>query len=324
MDNLRVMFLSKYADATSDMVFEDLAERNYANYHIAFRESIQKLFNNLSVTHCINDIMEKSNDIDFVISLYNRFPVRNSEIFISSLCEYYHIPYLGATPNIRAIAEDKHIAKGLASALGIPTAQWFIVSKKSQIPFQPPFNAPYFIKPRFGASSQNIDETCICDSWNAAKNKIKNLIEDGYDVIIEKFIDGVFYSVPAFATDKIIISPPYILKTNKKGNVITYKQKRAIESGMIREFCTRDDLTFKLMEYSKLLYSNLMPLDYARFDFIVEKNTQQIFFLEFNICCNLSPRSGYVQTCIHNNIVNDYDELIHLIIFNSLKRQNLI
>ena len=58
MDNLRVMFLSKYADATSDMVFEDLAERNYANYHIAFRESIQKLFNNLSVTHCINDIME--------------------------------------------------------------------------------------------------------------------------------------------------------------------------------------------------------------------------------------------------------------------------
>lgn len=57
MDNLRVMFLSKYADATSDMVFEDLAERNYANYHIAFRESIQKLFNNLSVTHCINDII---------------------------------------------------------------------------------------------------------------------------------------------------------------------------------------------------------------------------------------------------------------------------
>ena len=81
---------------------------------LLLEKAYKKLFNNLSVTHCINDIMEKSNDIDFVISLYNRFPVRNSEIFISSLCEYYHIPYLGATPNIRAIAEDKHIAKGLS------------------------------------------------------------------------------------------------------------------------------------------------------------------------------------------------------------------
>lgn len=38
-------------------------------------------------------------------------PFRNSEIFISSVAEYYKIAYLGARPNIRALAEDKHLSK---------------------------------------------------------------------------------------------------------------------------------------------------------------------------------------------------------------------
>lgn len=60
MNNLRVMFLSKYADATPDMSFDDSAEKNYANYHIAFRESIRKIFKNLIITHRINDLIDKS------------------------------------------------------------------------------------------------------------------------------------------------------------------------------------------------------------------------------------------------------------------------
>lgn len=103
-------------------------------------------------------------------------PFNNSEIFISSLLEYYSKPYLGAAPNIRAIAEDKQLAKLVAYYAGVKTANW--LTYHVSVPIQKPsFKPPYFIKPRFGASSLGINETSICSSWDEAKVKIKDLFK---------------------------------------------------------------------------------------------------------------------------------------------------
>ncbi len=324
MKKLRVLYLAQYADLDDYNLCDNNASKNYAFYHIAFRKSIRKLFDCITSTHDINYLIEHHSDFDYVISLYNRFPIRNSEVFISSLCEYYSLPYLGATPNIRAVAEDKHIAKSVAATLNIQTPQWIVVSELSKIPQVPPFNGPYFVKPRFGASSKLIDESSICDDWKIAKAKIAELINLKCDVIVEKFIDGLFYSVPTFYNKKPIISEPYTLTSNKRGNTVTFLQKRASESGLTRSYCGHSDLTDKIMGYSEMLYKNVMPLDYARFDYIVEKETEDIYFLEFNVCCNLSPYSGYVETCIHNKLVDDYDDLLKKIIYSSLERQKLV
>ena len=321
--NLSVLYLSKYADANETDNFENISEENYAKYHINFRKSISKIFPSLHASHCIDDLIENHSKYDYVISLYNQYPIKNSEIFISSLCEYYKIPYLGATPNIRALAEDKHLAKCLASTLKIPTAPWIIISAKDQIPKQTIFNGPYFVKPRFAAAYKYIDESCICDSWSKATEKIMEFLDNNVDVIVEKFIDGTFYSVPAFSSEQINVSLPYILKTNHLGSIVTHKQKRGAEPGMTREFSPLSELTKTIQQYSKTIYNCCYPLDYARFDFLVDNITNSIYFLEFNICCNLSPKSGFVQTCLHNNLANDYDDLIEKIIYSSLKRQHL-
>lgn len=324
INDISVLYLSKYADANETDGFDNIAEENYAKYHINFRNSLNKIFQNLHTTHCIDDLIENHANYDYVISLYNQYPIRNSEIFISSLCEYYKIPYLGATPNIRALAEDKHLAKCLASSLQIPTSPWVIISSKEQIPNEIIFNGPYFIKPRFAASSKHIDESCICNSWIKAVEKITYFLDNDIAVIVEKFIDGTFYSVPAFSSEEVNVSLPYILKTNHLGSIVTHNQKRGAESGMTREFASLSELSVTIQQYSKTMYNYCHPLDYARFDFLVENNTNSIYFLEFNICCNMSPKSGFVQTCLHNNLAKDYEDLIEKIMYSSLKRQNLI
>ncbi len=325
IEDLNVVYLAKYADAIYNMPqLSTPTERNYAHYHIAFGNVLKKIFPNLTATNDINYIIKNHNEIDYVVSLYNRFSIRNSEIFISSLCEYYHLAYLGAPPNIRAIAEDKHIAKTFSCALKIPTPKWQIISSNKELSDKEPFSGPFFVKPRFGASSRYIDESCICETWSQANIKTEFYLNQDIEVIIEEFIDGLFYSVPAFYSQDIKAAYPYILHSDKKGNVISYEQKRACEGGMRREFCIENDLTKKVVEYSKSLYKNMLPLDYARFDFLIENNTQQAYFLELNVCCNMAPQSGYVQTCIHNHLISNYENLIYEIIIQSLKRQKLI
>lgn len=326
MENLNVLFLAKFANCDSIDCITNSFEINYAQYHIEFRETLKKIFKNVYSTDNINDLFNLHNDFNYVISLYNRFPIKNSEIFVSSLCEYYKLPYLGATPNIRALAEDKHIAKSMASALNIPTSPWIIISNYNQLKkLSPSFEGPYFVKPRFGASSKNIDENCICYSWQDALIIINQFLSRNIDVIVEKFIDGLFYSVPAFICDNIInLSLPYTLLTNKMGNIVTHANKRGVDKNMVRNFCDKNAISNKLLFYSKKIYKNALPLDYARFDYIVESKTNNIYFLEFNVCCNLASRSGYVQTCLHNKLAEDYDTLIRKIIKSSLERQNLL
>lgn len=50
--------------------------------------------------------------------------------FVQSICEYYNLPYIGATPNVRALVEDKSMSKQLAEHLQIPTAKWVVASSK--------------------------------------------------------------------------------------------------------------------------------------------------------------------------------------------------
>lgn len=58
-------------------------------------------------------------NVDYVFSLMNRFGMSKPEIFISSYCEFIQVPYLGAPPNIRAIAEDKLLTKLVFRSLGL-------------------------------------------------------------------------------------------------------------------------------------------------------------------------------------------------------------
>ena len=126
-------------------------------------------------------------------------PYRNSEIFVSALLEYLKIPYLGSTPNIRALAEDKHLAKIVAKAKTVLTPLTGLLLMQMIIfLFQSHFKGPFFIKPRFGASSAYIDESSMAFTWICAKKRIYQLQQAGLDVIVERFVDGIYYSVPVY------------------------------------------------------------------------------------------------------------------------------
>ena len=70
------------------------------------------------------------------------------------------------------------------------------------------------------------------------------------------------------------------------------------------------------------MFDLIQPLDYTRFDYMVEESTGIPFFLEFNVCCNLGEHSTVSQSA--RNIGIQYDELIENIVFSSLHRTGVL
>ena len=72
-------------------------------------------------------------DVDFVFPLLNRAGFLNSEMLGPLLCTRIGLPFLGASPILRGLADDKHLAKRAAVAAGVPTAPWAIYRRGAPV-----------------------------------------------------------------------------------------------------------------------------------------------------------------------------------------------
>lgn len=322
LEDLNILFLAKFAPNNNKYpLVTEQTDGIYAQYHFDIYKILHQI---CPKTICANEpaiLLSPTSQFDYVFSLLNRAPYRNSEIFVSALLEYLKIPYLGSRPNMRALAEDKHLAKIVAQHANLHTPIWMVIDTDEPVPAKPLFDGPYFVKPRFGASSAFIDEYSIADTWEQATIQITKLQNNNLDVIIEQFVDGIYYSVPIYFKKGNAVYLPAVKETsNRRGNVVTYRQKRKLDKGLIRQINTDIDLENTFKHLSSHLLNQLQPLDYTRIDFIV--TPKHIEFIEFNLCCNLGKQSSF---CIAANEFGlSQEELVTEIFLNSLYRQKII
>lgn len=322
MDNVCVLYLAHYAPNEFGVPAHFNAEHTiYAKYHMDIYNILKGNCPHFLSSNNPSVILSPPSDVNYVFSLYNRMPFRNSEVFISAVAEYHQYAYLGARPNIRALAEDKHLAKMMASYVGVPTPKWNVCNVGENIT-KPDFDPPYFVKPRFGAASKYIDENSICTNWESAVQRIEYLHSQQQDVILEQFISGVYTTSPVLHNFGSTLPLPCIKqKSTMIGNVVTYQQKRKIIGGLERTILPDCDLTKAIQGYSLEMFKTIQPLDYTRFDYIIEEQTGIPYFLEFNVCCNLGAHSTLSQAAARLDI--DYEPLILNILFSSMFRQKL-
>ena len=319
----RLLFLAQFAPTNGKIVLPATPEEEfYANtYHMPIYNILRKNHYDFVSSSDVNELICNHCDYDLVWSVYNRLGFRNSEIFVQSLCEFYEIPYIGAAPNIRAMVEDKSMSKQLAEHLGIPTAKWVVASEQYPLSGFPPFQGPYFIKPRFGSASIGIDETCLCDNWTDVLTKADEYYVQGTEVIVEQYIHGTYYGVPVMnSNDGLpIVAIPHYQTSTKKGNIITNAQKRFTDVGMNRFISQDVSLNKLLTHFTQAYYAEMQPCDYARIDYIVEEQTGIPYFLEVNALMNLGEHGGFVASFLASGFTS-YEEIIkHILGLGLLK-----
>jgi D-alanine-D-alanine ligase len=318
---IKVLYLANYATTHNSIGEFDLSPvGNQSIYH-------QEIFNLLKDSGLIvvpsrdaQTLIDKWSEFDYVFSLLNRTKYKGYEVLISALCEYFGLPYLGARPNVRAVAEDKQVAKPVAKQLGFTVARSKIYQRSTSIVNPPEFAGPYIAKPRYGAASKNMTEACIQDLWQDLIPEVQRLLDVGDDVIVEEFIAGTNLSIPVLGGSSPSVLPGYLLWSSKKGQLVTFEQKRHLDSGLKRSLFENPSVYDHLRKPILALYSELQPLDYFRVDFRLTKQDKPVF-LEFNVCCNIGSKSGFSFSAKQTGL--SHQEMVINILRQSLSRQKI-
>lgn len=315
---LRILFIAKHACWEGGLHPED---GTHATYHREMRATLEAMGLNLVLADDYRVLFDEPL-VDFVFPLLNRGGFLNSEMMLPLLCERQGVPYLGASPILRGLADDKHLSKRAAVARGIPTAPWAIFRRGAPIEQTPLLSAErYVIKPNASSASWGVGDAF---DWAGMQSAVIRLHEEGHDAIVEPFIEGHDIEVSVVTVDGApVILPTQIVEQADPGLLRTYQEKRNLTAGQTYEIRPLADLTVlaTVEARAREMMREFTPFDYGRFEFRLDVTTGAIQFLEVNLNCNLWSRKTISMAAAQ--IGWSHGELIETILAESLRRHGL-
>src|SRR6188472_740599 len=127
---LKVMFPAKHALAAGE---PDSQDGNHAVYHHEMGETLREIGLNVVPANSFDAICAKP-DVDYVVTLLNRGGFSNSEMLAPLMLTRHGIAFMGASPIVRGLGDDKHLMKLAAQSRGVPVTPWTVVRRGSSVP----------------------------------------------------------------------------------------------------------------------------------------------------------------------------------------------
>lgn len=317
---LRVLLLAKHATGRGA---PDPVDGNHAIYHHELRTTLESIGVNVTPANEFAAI-ERAPDADFVIPLLNRAGFQNSEMLAPLLLARRGVPFLGASPILRGLADDKHLSKLVARHHGVPTADWMVCRRGTPID-EPRFRAERLVvKPNASSASWGVK---IVADWAEARAHVEELQALGHDVVVEAFKPLLDVAVPVVggAGAAPWLLPPMAHLPETPGELRTYEEKRALVAGAPADPLTPVDdpeLVARLNACTRALTAELWPFDYGRFEFRYDPATGDLAFMEVNLSCNLWSRKSISRSAATLGV--GHAALVESILAHSLRRQGLI
>ncbi|QJC29445.1 D-alanine--D-alanine ligase [Enterobacteriaceae endosymbiont of Plateumaris pusilla] len=210
---------------------------------------------------------------------------------VQTILKYLNIPYTGSRALASSITINKFITKTLWKEYGLPVYPHFLLKKKYFIKKNYleikknilNLKLPVCVKPNSTGSSLGVFKV---DNINYLFNAIKKSFIYSNSVLIEKYIEGIEYTVSILGNKtlpSIRISSPYVL----------YNYKAKYFNKKTQYFCPSGLNKYKEIEISKLAINAWNVLEcsgWGRVDIILDKkNNFQL--LEINTCPGMTPHS---------------------------------
>ncbi|GGE83247.1 D-alanine--D-alanine ligase family protein [Sphingomonas prati] len=317
---LRILYIAKHALSEGHA---DGQDGTHATYHAEIRQVLCGLGLNLVVADRYEVLFDKP-DVDFVFPLLNRGGFLNSEMMLPLLCNRLRIPYLGGSPIIRGLSDDKHLTKTVARARGLAMADWAIYRRLAPIDAQRcPRADRWVIKPNASSASWGIRSA---HDWAGVRDAVATLHAEGHDAIVEPFITGHDIEVSVITVGgKPVILPVMIVEQQDPAQLRSYAEKRDLagkpQSYAIQPYNDHARLA-EIHAATQALIPEFLPFDYGRFEFRIDATTGAIQFMEVNLNCNLWSRKTIAMAARLGGW--SHAELIETIVAESLERNGLI
>lgn len=311
-----LLFIAKHARWAGGLHPDD---GNHAPYHREMRETLEGLGMELSIADSYAVLFDRP-AADFVFPLLNRGGFFNSEMLLPLLCNRHGLRYVGASPIVRGLSDDKHLTKLEATARGVPTAPWALFRRGAPVDVArcPPARR-WVVKPNNSSASWGVRDAHDRAQLAQAVAEIHAL---DHDAIVEPFIDGSDVEVPVITLDgEPATLPMMIFEQADATQLRTYQEKRDLTGQVGYAIKPFDDpfIAGQVADYTARMADVFHPFDYGRFEFRVDHATGDVRLLEVNLNCNLwseklFSRSARVAGFTHA-------DLIETIVAESMIRQ---
>lgn len=288
-------------------------------YHWEIYDILERLGVLTATCRDLDRLPELAKQANYVFSLFSRAPFRNCEVYVAAACARLGVPVMGAPPNVRALAEDKHHAKAVVAQAGIAVVPGQAYARAVDIPAAPPFPGPYFVKYRFGSASEDVSPDCATESWDAAAEKAREFLALGKEPVVEALIPGIDVTVPVLGgRDPIVLSPVAEISDLPHG-IATFEQKRFLTQSRRRELFDDAAMAEQAMALSCRVAAEMQPFDYMRVDFRYDPARHQLLFMEANIACNLGSTAAIMFSARHHGL--SHAAVVEHILAHSCRRQ---
>lgn len=221
------------------------------------------------------------------------------------------IRYTGTGYLSSALSMDKGITKQFFRAHGVPTPKGITLSKGQTVDIEEEVGFPCMVKTCCGGSSVGVYKVTGMAEFEAA---LKDAFTYENEVVIEQFIKGREFSVGVVEGKAL----PVIEIAPLTG---FYDYKNKYQAGSTIETCPArlsDAQTKELQAYAEAAYASLGMQSYARFDFMMDTATGEMYCLEANTLPGMTPTSLLPQEAAA--IGMSYPDLCEHIIAASMKR----
>ena len=317
---LRILFIAKHALWEGSLHPED---GNHALYHVETREVLKQLGLNLSFANRFEALFDKP-EVDFVFPLLNRGGFLNSEMLAPLLCTRHGLPFLGASPILRGLADDKHLSKLCAAARAIPTAPWAIYRRGAPVEeSRCPRAERLVIKPNASSASWAVQDA---HDWAGVEAAIADIHSQNHDAIVEPFLNGSDVEVPVITIDgKPVVMPMMLFEQADPTHLRTYYEKRdLVERAHKYQLVPFEDEEWTpiIAEHTLTIAEEYRPFDYGRFEFRLDRETGTLNFLEVNLQANLWSEKVFGRSAARAGL--SQSQLIETILYEALRRHGLL
>ena len=235
---------------------------------------------------------------------------RGYDIFVN-LCEGYlewevpsidviqtmdllNLPYTG--PNTTLYDPPKPLMKYVAYCAGVKTPASVEINSVYQMDeVLDKLRFPMFVKPAKAGDSLGIDERSLVHNADELETKLRSVMEEYEEILVEEYIDGREFTVLVAASKdgrscKSYKPIEYVFPEGRSFK--TY----ALKTSELHPNCNVPvhdyKIERKLKSASEQVFTAFGGVGYARLDFRMDKNNE-IYFLEINFTCSAFYENGY-------------------------------
>jgi len=150
-------------------------------------------------TNLIADLLKVKGKADLIFNLCDEGFGNDSrkELHVPAILEMLNLPYTGSTPQTLAYCFDKSLIRGIASEIGVPVADAFIITAEADI-YELNIPFPVIAKPNSGDASFGITKENVAENLEQLADAILRLRKQfGYDkpILVEEFLPGADLSL---------------------------------------------------------------------------------------------------------------------------------